>query len=355
MPVRVASRLRCEHLALAGVALAITGCLLDATGQFAAATGAVDATGTATGVGGSSQGGASQGGAAAGCMGDDDCASSDPCAVPRCVLGACALEPAPIGVACRPSVGACDIPEACDGVGLACPVDAVEPAGTACRPTAGVCDAAESCDGIDGQCPADAVLAAGSECRAAAGACDLADVCDGTSVDCPADARADSNVVCRAATNACDAGESCGGSAECPPDSGAVALCTPSLPVTWNAFERNYKVTSVNVAGTGGPTAVVAPGAAVSLVVSGSWQRVGNASCPGCITQLYFAMNGGFTSCVVTSNASGTFTKTINFTAPMAPGSYVVNPEGSWEYNCLANVTTGSTFTSRTIATVVVL
>ena len=352
-------RVRACRILLSGV-FALTGCVLDATGEFASAAGDVDARGAATGgggisQGGASQGGASQGGAAPACMVDDDCAASDPCAVPRCILGACVLAPAPMGVACRPSVGACDVAETCDGAVLACPDDAVLPAGTECRPTAGTCDAPESCDGVDAQCPADAVLVAGSVCRAAADACDVAEACDGASLACPPDALADASVVCRAKSNACDAAETCGGTAECPPDSGAVALCTPSLPVTWNAFERNYTVTSVNVAGSGGPTAIVAPGATVSIVVSGSWQRVANASCPGCVTQLYFAMNGQFTSCVVTSASSGTFAKPINFTAPMTPGVYVVNPEGSWQYNCLANVTTGTTFTPKTLATIVVL
>src|SRR6185295_3587402 len=43
-------------------------------------------------------------------------------------------------------------------------------------------------DGVGNACPADAVAAAGVECRPVAFPCDTAEVCDGTAKTCPADA-----------------------------------------------------------------------------------------------------------------------------------------------------------------------
>jgi hypothetical protein len=56
---------------------------------------------------------------------------------------------------CRPSAGSCDVPESCNGLTTACPVDGFLPATTTCRASAGVCDPAEQCLGSSAACPTD--------------------------------------------------------------------------------------------------------------------------------------------------------------------------------------------------------
>jgi len=342
-------------LYLVGMAGA-AGCTLDAVGEAgpsdeAMVDVATEAASTTSGVGTGGVGG----GGAPECTIDDECSSGSLCAVARCAQGACVAEPAPEGLECRAASGGCATSELCDGVSLDCPLDVVLPLGTPCRATMGDCDVPESCDGTSPECPADVLVSAGTVCRAAAGACDVDDACDGSTPTCPADALAASTDTCRPSVGACDVAEQCNGSSiECPGDTGITATCTPALPVPWNAFERSYKVTSVTIAGVAQTSSVVAAGASTSVTIAGTWQRSSNATCPGCVTQLYFAMNGRFTACVDTSASSGSFSKTINFIAPSSPGVYVINPEGSWQYGCLSSVATGTSFTPKTVATIVV-
>ena len=185
---------------------------------------------------------------------------------------------------CRPSAGACDVAENCDGANSGCPADAIEPATTTCRAAAGACDVAENCDGATVNCPADSVsgafvtcrpiagavrhrrelrrlerglpcrcrrarhhhlprrrLASATSptpvtasglparadakstavCRGSAGICDVAETCDGITDNCPADAFQPASAVCRASANTCDIAETCtGSSAACPADTG---------------------------------------------------------------------------------------------------------------------------------------
>jgi hypothetical protein len=184
-----------------------------------------------------------------------------------CGMVACAGRPA--GEVCRPSAGACDVEERCDG-GPTCPADALAPASTTCRAAAGECDVAErctsgtaacppnafegdgtpcsmgSCDGLGmcsgacvpgarcntgnpcevGQrvCPSGACVGAGAGpagvvCRASAGACDEEETCTGTSTACPADRFQPSSTECRTERGVCDRAEMCtGASAACPAD-----------------------------------------------------------------------------------------------------------------------------------------
>eukprot|EP00698_Gefionella_okellyi_P021390 TRINITY_DN6924_c0_g1_i5.p1 TRINITY_DN6924_c0_g1~~TRINITY_DN6924_c0_g1_i5.p1 ORF type:complete len:353 (+),score=43.65 TRINITY_DN6924_c0_g1_i5:64-1122(+) len=53
--------------------------------------------------------------------------------------------PRPAGFSCRPSAGACDIAETCNGASTACPVDTFQSSNTVCRGSAGVCDVVEKC------------------------------------------------------------------------------------------------------------------------------------------------------------------------------------------------------------------
>jgi hypothetical protein len=121
-------------------------------------------------------------------------------------------------VVCRPSAGACDVAESCNGTGVNCPADGFASAATVCRPSAGVCDVGENCTGSGADCPSDGFVAAGTECRPAAGICDVAEACTGSAAACPADGFSVGNV-CRPAAGVCDVAESCDGSGSgCPGD-----------------------------------------------------------------------------------------------------------------------------------------
>ena len=51
-----------------------------------------------------------------------------------CCDATCHIEPG--GSVCRPSAGACDIAETCNGISPTCPPNAVQAAGFTCRPSA---------------------------------------------------------------------------------------------------------------------------------------------------------------------------------------------------------------------------
>lgn len=120
---------------------------------------------------------------------------------------------------CRPSQGACDEAEQCDGTSLLCKSDTVKAAGVSCRGAAGPCDIEERCSGSSPQCPVDGMVAGGVICRASLGACDAPEACTGSSPQCPTDALAATGTICRAAAGPCDAPESCSGtSPTCPAD-----------------------------------------------------------------------------------------------------------------------------------------
>lgn len=76
-------------------------------------------------------------------------------------------------VECRPSAGACDLPETCASTSKVCPSDARQPSGFVCRPAASTaCDSAEACDGTSLECPTNVHSAAGTPC-------DNGSACDG--------------------------------------------------------------------------------------------------------------------------------------------------------------------------------
>lgn len=88
-------------------------------------------------------------------------------------------------VECRPSAGACDLPETCAADG-SCPADAFKASTVECRAQNGVCDVAESCTGTSADCPTDSVQPSTVVCRVSDGSsCDPAEFCDGTTKNCP--------------------------------------------------------------------------------------------------------------------------------------------------------------------------
>ena len=144
-------------------------------------------------------------------------------------FGACAAATA--GTVCRPSAGACDQVESCDGVARQCPVDGFASAAQTCRASLGPCDPAETCSGAAAACPADVLASAATVCRAANGMCDVAESCTGASSACPADVLASTATVCRATNGMCDVAEACtGASSACPADvvASAAVVCRPS-------------------------------------------------------------------------------------------------------------------------------
>lgn len=133
------------------------------------------------------------------------------------VNGTCGVAAA--ATTCRPSAGACDVVEQCDGTNLACPNDTFAPSTQECRGAASTCDVAENCTGTSAACPADAVAAAQTVCRQAAGECDIAELCDGQTKVCPANQLKPSFTICRLPLSECDQAEVCTGlDVACPAD-----------------------------------------------------------------------------------------------------------------------------------------
>ncbi|MFO0756201.1 MAG: DNRLRE domain-containing protein [Byssovorax sp.] len=143
------------------------------------------------------------------CNDDHACTGND-----ACQGGACAGAPL-VGPVCRASTGPCDPAEACDGIALDCPADALSPAGALCRAPAGACDAAETCTGASAACPADVLSPAGTTCRAAANECDVAESCTGASSACPGDGVKAAGTACADDGNACTA-DACNGTSGAP-------------------------------------------------------------------------------------------------------------------------------------------
>jgi len=141
------------------------------------------------------------------------CASEGACASGFCVDGVCCdsacdgacaacggdgvCGAAPEDTECRPTSGACDVAETCDGVSLVCPADLIVTSETICRPSVGACDAEELFDGISAECPIDVAAPEGTVCREAAeGSCDETEYCSGTSTTCPNDLSAPEGTTC---------------------------------------------------------------------------------------------------------------------------------------------------------------
>ena len=150
-------------------------------------------------------------------------------------------------------------------------------------------------------------------CRPAAGACDVPEVCNGTSPECPDDALAAAGTECRAATGVCDGAEVCdGASPACPADRETV-----------------------------------------TIRVAGSWD-VTSGVCPACFTQFYVRLHGVYSLCLGNGGTFYSFDVTGSFTAPTAPGIYILNPAGTWDFDCVADTTAPTTFSSSSVATLVV-
>jgi hypothetical protein len=163
------------------------------------------------------------------------CIATESCGAGVCTRGVCQVNgPLPAGTVCRPTLGACDIEEKCDGTTIACPEDAFAPNTTVCRPASGLCDLQESCSGTSTTCPADGYVPSSIICRPAAGPCDVAESCTGSNAACPSDVYASSMTICRASAGVCDVAESCTGSSEdCPPDvyASSTTICRASAGV----------------------------------------------------------------------------------------------------------------------------
>ncbi|MFO0708207.1 MAG: hypothetical protein U0353_00120 [Sandaracinus sp.] len=99
------------------------------------------------------------------------------CVSPGGVTCVTAGIPAPHGTACRPSYGACDAAELCDGSSTVCPSDA-RYLDVVCRPSLGECDREERCMGGE-RCPVDELQGEGVAC--VDGGCRT---CTGLSPDC---------------------------------------------------------------------------------------------------------------------------------------------------------------------------
>jgi MYXO-CTERM domain-containing protein len=133
------------------------------------------------------------------------CTSGTTCASGVCEDGVCCDRPCggstPDCQACSTTAGAAQ-----NGVcGLAA-------AASVCRPSAGACDVAEVCDGVSTACAADRFLRINTTCQAAS-ECASSSVCTGTSASCPAPALV-------ASGTRCDGGTCAGGACVVPVEAG---------------------------------------------------------------------------------------------------------------------------------------
>ena len=227
-------------------------------------------TGGTTGTGGASGTGAAS---------TQDAGGSD---APIILDGTCAINgsPARAGTVCRVAAGVCDVPEICDGISAACPLDQFMPSTQVCRPSAGDCDELEACTGTSAACPPDQFLPKSAVCRPAVpGGCDVAEYCDGSHPACPADVIVPSTIPCRASTdgNVCDPTENCTGTSNtcpadvkytrpaAPPADVAVAPGTLQADVSWTpvAEDTGDGLTRYNV-----------------KMLEGSWMVVGKPAAP---------------------------------------------------------------------------
>ncbi len=124
------------------------------------------------------------------CRVSGDCDDGRACTKDECNTDShrCLSRTGSAGEICRPSAGACDSEESCDGAAPDCPPDEMERAGIECRPAADACDEPERCSGSDTECPADAFKPEGAPCSDAdrcthPDTCDAEGQCAGTAVD----------------------------------------------------------------------------------------------------------------------------------------------------------------------------
>jgi len=130
----------------------------------------------------------------------DSCTPVDTCETATCVLGvcqrarpSCRAGEVCVGGACIATSGGC-----VDGSGT------IVRDGRVCRPSAGACDRPEVCDGISPTCPPDRVTLPGVMCRGGA-ICDPPEFCDGTSHLCPDNvAGIDGDFTCYSGSGVCD-------------------------------------------------------------------------------------------------------------------------------------------------------
>jgi hypothetical protein len=168
-----------------------------------------------------------------------------------CCTSDCQLRAA--GSTCRPSAGACDIAETCDGSNPLCPDDAFLPVGTSCRAGASACDATAACTGQSPDCPPEAPAPKGTVCRPAVDPCDVAGVCDGSSTSCPADMR-------KLDGDACDDGDPTTGTSACQGGQCAGVATTvvvpPQIPVSPTKSPANVKIpVTIKIPNESGPQA----------------------------------------------------------------------------------------------------
>lgn len=90
-----------------------------------------------------------------------------------CCSSACTIEPST--TVCRPSAGACDVAESCDGVSPTCPTNVLAPEAHVCRPAETSCDVSEECSGASADCPVDEMSPDSDD----DGLCDAEDSCTG--------------------------------------------------------------------------------------------------------------------------------------------------------------------------------
>ncbi|MCK9640324.1 MAG: HYR domain-containing protein [Prolixibacteraceae bacterium] len=107
-----------------------------------------------------------------------------------------------------------------------------------------------------------------------------------------------------------------------------------SVTLSVGARVNTYSGVSVN---GGGNSAVVSPGATVSLHYLMSAYVDYNGYCPGCVTQAYIGIGGTSQTINCHHPINNGYSSTFNgsFTAPTTPGIYYLTQSGSLQYSCV--------------------
>jgi hypothetical protein len=108
-----------------------------------------------------------------------------------------------------------------------------------------------------------------------------------------------------------------------------------------NAYNWGWgKVTNVKLGG-GDNVISVPAGATVSLSANFAIDA-GQGGCPGCISQVVFGVNNS-KQCAYSGGGVVSSSTNLTFTAPSAPGTYVVWANWQWQYNCTDAINASST------------
>ena|GEM_PF-3530873 len=130
-------------------------------------------------------------------------------------------------------------------------------------------------------------------------------------------------------------------------------VCPSNGAISRTGGGRRLDLTQVDLNETGQNIVTVTPGSTVNLRARGSVTRL-NTACPGCITQFYLRIRDVFNLCLGSQTGNWSFDERTNFTAPMEPGIYFINPANSWQFSCVDSTGVSDAYSDQTAGIVIV-